>query len=60
MLKGLANFDTFVELFLVNDGKAEIWKNADSKQTATLNQVWTAAAAYYGSIYLKELLNCYN
>jgi glycogen debranching enzyme len=54
MLKGLANFDTFVELFLVNDGKAEIWKNADSNQTSTLNQVWTAAAAYYGSIYLKN------
>lgn len=54
MMNGLGNFDSFVELFLVKDGQAEVWKHAESEQTSTLNQAWTAAAAYYGSIFLEN------
>jgi len=51
-LSGLNQFDSFVELYQLKDGKAGLWHDTGSKQTSTLNQAWTAAAAYWASNYL--------
>jgi glycogen debranching enzyme len=51
-LAGLSNFSSFVELYLKNGDKVELWHNFATNQASTTVQAWTAAGAYYAANYL--------
>ena len=52
LLLGLSDFESFVELFQLQGDKVTLWNSTETPQTSSLNQAWTAAAAYYAAGYL--------
>ena len=52
-LSAVKHFDSNIEMFIeTSDHRLEPWHHPELEQQSAIQQAWTAAAVYYGSLYL--------